>query len=307
MAKFIKTIHDRVNFAIKKGLTGYIPPSKIDDEVHAESMNTWRHYVGLFEKTRLMDVCLRPFQNTESVALTNGAGTYVTKDFVYSLEGVPNPQIFSGTGPLGITNYALTNTLFKYGSSYYINLATASGTATVKVEIDGVVLFNGSVTSGGVNVSFVYRGNLNIKFTVSVVALTVLTINEGVPGGTLENIEIKDISDESFNYRVNHPVKVPTKVYPIANRLNQSIIVRPASAFTTVKIGYLKRPIRPVYAYTTVGDRYIYDDTNSVDFEWNETVHDIIMEKALANMGINMRSQEMIQFSNQQQQIEKQP
>lgn len=80
MAKLIKTIHDRVNLAIKKGQTGYFSPEQIDAEIQAEVLDMWRKYVIEFERTRIINIYLNPFIKTEdatpnptdgSIVLTN--------------------------------------------------------------------------------------------------------------------------------------------------------------------------------------------------------------------------------------------
>lgn len=213
MAKLISTIVNRVNFATKKGLTGYHTPAQICDELHAESMNVWKNYLDQYEKNQIMDVYLRPFQNQETVNLTAGAGTVVTKDFIYYFEGV------SVSGP---------------------------------------------------------------------------------------NIEIKDIDNKRYLYRISHPVKIPTAKYPVLSMTNQSVVVTPANAFSSIIVSYLKLPTKPVYAVDTVGDRYIYNDANSIDFEWNAALADKIIDRALAALGVNMRASEMIQYSNQQRALDDQ-
>lgn len=200
MAKFIKSIHDRINFAIKKGLTGYISPSNIDAEVHAESLNLWKKYSALYEKdsdiTAIMDVFRRP----ESVTLTAGVGT----------------------------------------------------------------------------MSAAYQRPV------------------GVFDSTGKKIEVVDVA--MWADRINHPLKTPSTDYPVAMFENRQINVRPTS-LTSCIVRYLKYPTAPVYAFSVVGTRYVYNDAASTDIEWPEIVHDDIMLRVLSNLGINMREPVMMQYS----------
>jgi len=214
MAKFIKTVVDRCNFASKKGLSGYFSPERICAELHAESMNTWRSYIKEFEKTQVMDTYTRPFQFKEEVTLTDGVGTIVSKDYLYYFEG-------------------------------YVSAT--------------------------------------------------------------ETTEIKIVDDRKFLYRKNHPVKTPTIKYPVGNTFNQVLTVLPITAFPKAIISFLKKPTLPVYAYTLTGDRYLYDDANSVDWEWHDSLGDLIVDKALANLGISIRNLEMQQFSKEQRILDNQP
>lgn len=200
MAKLVKIIHDRVNFAIKKGLTGYVSPDKIDTEINTESMNLWLKYTPQFEKDADIAAILDPFKRTETCTLTSGEFTMTA----------------AYTRPTGV------------------------------------------FTSAG------------------------------------KKIDIVDIA--MWGDRANHPLKAPTADYPACRFENRKIIVLP-NTLTSAIVHYLKYPTKVVYAYTVVGTRYVYDDTNSVDCEWPEVVHDMIMNRVLANLGINMRELMGIQYS----------
>lgn len=307
--KFIKNLHDRVNFAIKKGLTGYYAPQKISDEVHAESLNLWRKYIEDFEKNQTMDVYLRVFQNLEVVKLVNGIGNYLTQDYIYLMEGVipanfSNAVIINGnTLNVGSNSQSIVGN--QSGFQYWILLNTTSyaTNAQVTVQLDGTTIYSGVVTNELMYIPYNYIQQQNLTFIVSGASVTFSLWQITIAGN---NTEIKWVENEKFLYRANHPVKGPTATYPIGSNFNQGIQVLPTNAFNYMILSTLKRPTKPVYAFTQSGDRYIYDDTNSIDFEWNESVHDVIMERTLANLGINMRSPELIQFSNSQRQLEQQ-
>jgi hypothetical protein len=65
---------------------------------------------------------------------------------------------------------------------------------------------------------------------------------------------------------------------------------------TGVKITYLKNPVQPVYAYTVVNGREVYDDTNSVDVEWNVSDQSKVTMRALAILGVALSDSELAQF-----------
>lgn len=203
MAKFIKSIHDRINFAIKKGLTGYLSPSTIDAEIQAESLNLWKKYSKLYEidadVTAIMDV----FRRSEAVTLTAGLGTMTA----------------AYQRPVGVTG----------------------------------------------------------------------------PSG--QKIDIVDVA--FWPDRINHPLKTPSTDYPVCLFENRQIIVRPTT-LASCDVRYLKYPTAPVYAYSQVGTRYVYDDAASTDLEWPSIVHDDLMIRVLSNLGINMRESLMVQYSEQQ-------
>ncbi len=64
-----------------------------------------------------------------------------------------------------------------------------------------------------------------------------------------------------------------------------------------VNFSYLRKPIDPVWAFTLVGGRPVYDPVSSVDLEApDEAVNEIVM-MALSYLGINLREQELVQYS----------
>lgn len=200
MSKFILSIHNRVNFAIKKGLTGYISPDKIDTEVNTESYNLWRKYAALYERDADITAIMDQFRRQEAATLVSGEFTMTA----------------AYQRPVGV------------------------------------------VDSAG------------------------------------KKIEIVDIAH--WPDRLNHPLKAPNTNYPACTFENKKIIVRPTTIKSAV-IYYLKYPEKYVYAFSTVGSRYVYDDSTSADAEWPEIIHDDLMLRVLSNLGINMRELMVLQYS----------
>lgn len=208
MAKFIKSVVDRINLLNRKGLSPFYSPLQIADEVHSESLNLWKKLVKEFEQTQLISVYLEPFKASETVALASGAGTLVT-----------------GKG------------------KYKTAVLTAADLKVTQVNID------------------------------------------------------------KWASAINDSVRVPDALNPIC-RIDYSVIKVVPTSIPSVVVHFLKKPTKPVYAYSTSGDDYIYDDTASVDFEWQEEAHDEIINRVLGNLGISQREGEVIQYSNIEQQKE---
>lgn len=111
---------------------------------------------------------------------------------------------------------------------------------------------------------------------------------------------VEQIDIAHWGYRNSHSIRVPTADYPICRVDQADIIVRPVS-IPSVSVHFLKKPTKPVYAYTAVDDDYIYDDATSSDFEWGIEAHDMIMNRVLANLGISERAGDMVNYSNVEQ------
>jgi hypothetical protein len=93
----------------------------------------------------------------------------------------------------------------------------------------------------------------------------------------------------------------PSASYPICTFYETYIQFYPIN-ITNVKFAYLKKPIQPVYAYTIVSGRAVYDDANSVDVEWNETDVGEVMVRTLSMLGVNLEDMKLVQWSEAQQQ-----
>ena len=205
MAKGIKTIHDRINRAIRKGQTGYFSPTDIDEEINAEILNMWRKYVVQFEKERIINIYLNPFIKTEDVT--------------------PNPS-------------------------------------------------DGSVTLPN---AYSYPVSIRVKATGK---------------------EIDELDQARWDIRINHPIEIPNSDYPICKFESKKVFVRPIN-IGEITISYIKKPAKAVFAYSIVNDRPAYQDGPSVDVEFDEILHDDIVNRVLRNLGVPMREELLIREGQQ--------
>lgn len=65
------------------------------------------------------------------------------------------------------------------------------------------------------------------------------------------------------------------------------------------KLWYLRRPAKPVYAYTVSNRVETHDAGNSTDLEWADQVVNEIMMGALSLLGINLSDMNVAQYSEQ--------
>lgn len=112
--------------------------------------------------------------------------------------------------------------------------------------------------------------------------------------------EVKVIEDGFWNGRVtralNGPDRTPIMRFEDDGTGDINIQVLPVS-IAKINLYYFKKVIRPVYAYTSSGTRYIYDDANSVDVEWSPQLFPQLRLKTLESLGINLREQQVIQYT----------
>ena len=66
-----------------------------------------------------------------------------------------------------------------------------------------------------------------------------------------------------------------------------------------IQMDYFRTPVAPVWGYTVVSSRPVYDASTSTNFEWNETFLNAVAAIFLQLIGINLREGDLLQFANQ--------
>lgn len=107
---------------------------------------------------------------------------------------------------------------------------------------------------------------------------------------------IKEVDKAMLANKINDPLCPPSADYGVCVYYKNHIQFYPTN-ISNVEVAFLKEPVKPVWAYTVVNGRYVYDDTSSVDIEWGEQNHNQIMMRALSHLGINLRENELMQFA----------
>lgn len=101
-----------------------------------------------------------------------------------------------------------------------------------------------------------------------------------------------------YRHRFNHPYKGPSTDFPIAKFEGQSFFIAPK---IDCVLTLIHKPVKSKYAYTPVSSTKIqYNDTNSIDIEWDETLHDDIVNRVIENISISMRESSLLQYTQLQ-------
>jgi hypothetical protein len=112
--------------------------------------------------------------------------------------------------------------------------------------------------------------------------------------------EVKEIDTAMLGRKLNNANTPPTLQYPIFTLYSTYIQFYPVTV-SNVSIIYLKAPVQPVYAYTIVDGRYVYNDSASVDVEWYTTDISKVTMRALEVMGVVLDDSILAQFGMQQE------
>jgi len=105
---------------------------------------------------------------------------------------------------------------------------------------------------------------------------------------------IKLVNEDERANRLNSQIDPVTVTSPIGEQTApKTFRLYPAYAYNG-NVTYLRRPVKPVFAYSTVSGRVIvYNSGSSTQLEWRQSELGEIIIKALSGIGINIGSQEI--------------
>lgn len=122
---------------------------------------------------------------------------------------------------------------------------------------------------------------------------------------TSAGVKIELVEDKFWTDRRTRKVGPPSLERPIARiedtgEVSETKVIEVLpNTITSIKIYYFRMPKTAKYAFTVSGNRYVYDDTNSVDVDFNRSLLPQLALKLLSRFGINLREQQLIVYSEQ--------
>ena len=119
---------------------------------------------------------------------------------------------------------------------------------------------------------------------------------------TDDDVEVEILTSARFIVRKKHVNKPPSASYPIARMFGANIEMLPITT-TKLTIEYFKRPTNADFAYTVVSEGYVFDEGNSVDWEWSDHVSERIVATVLRKFGVPIKDQEVFRYSKSEEPI----
>lgn len=106
------------------------------------------------------------------------------------------------------------------------------------------------------------------------------------------------VNEDERAYRLSSQIDPVTVTSPIAEVVAPRFFrMYPSSGYTGT-VTYLRRPAKPVFAYTIISGRVIvFDEANSTNLEWRETEIIPILLKSLTSISINLPDGAISQFA----------
>jgi hypothetical protein len=92
--------------------------------------------------------------------------------------------------------------------------------------------------------------------------------------------------------RLNSQIDYPTAIDPIAVNYDTYFQIYP-DTLQKVRLTYIRKPLTPNWAYTTVNSGQVYNAGSSQGFELPDSTHMRICLKVLGYYGISLRDQEL--------------
>lgn len=117
-----------------------------------------------------------------------------------------------------------------------------------------------------------------------------------------------DMIERGFwSARREDPVDPPSTSRPIGTvykDTTRKLEIAPITGIATAKVLYFATPTKPTYATTISSGQDVYDDTASVDVQASVLLHDIIVDKSLAILGLGLSRGELVRKADTSQQKE---
>jgi hypothetical protein len=110
-------------------------------------------------------------------------------------------------------------------------------------------------------------------------------------------------NEDELSARLNSQIDPVTITSPIAEVVGNTngvyyIKIYPTGLGYSGRVTFLRRPIKPVFVYTTISQRVIvYNDVASTQLEWPENWQNAVLLKALESAGINLTDREIQEFA----------
>lgn len=119
--------------------------------------------------------------------------------------------------------------------------------------------------------------------------------------GALTISPFEELTTDEFNFRLGSELDKPTQFYPMLTVRDNEIELSPTS-IDIINLNYIKNPLNPIWAYTVVNNRRVFDEANSVDFTFKEEdISDLVYRISIL-LGIQLRDSDFTQVSMVEQQ-----
>lgn len=116
------------------------------------------------------------------------------------------------------------------------------------------------------------------------------------PNGKSVMIHVREVDNVSWGLTQLSSLREPSLLFPKYTTKGSKLFFVPKD-IGLIELDYFKMPIAPVWGFTIVSGRMVYDPSTSTDFEWDEHSTNLIISIFLPLVGCNLKDQELFNFS----------
>lgn len=114
--------------------------------------------------------------------------------------------------------------------------------------------------------------------------------------GITTNRTVHLLKSSQLSDAINSQVRPVTLEQPIAESTGELTLQLYPQKANTIKIDYVSRPPAPVFNYTQSGRVITFVPTGSVNLLWADNYCNMIMNKALEMLGVNLSDGDLVQY-----------
>lgn len=131
--------------------------------------------------------------------------------------------------------------------------------------------------------------------------LAVSTITYDNARQTSNRRKVQILQDDKLSEALDNQVRVVSSDWPVGESKSNGVQLYPRVQASGV-LTYLKMPKAPKFVFTLSGRTVTYNANDSVQLLWNDLGIVCLMSKTLAYLGLNINENQLIQFSQLQNQ-----
>ncbi len=121
------------------------------------------------------------------------------------------------------------------------------------------------------------------------------------PNGKSVERPVAPVKNRDWGAVGSSHLQIPTKQFPKYTEFKDEYRFLPKD-IGIVYVDYFKTPIAPVWGFTVVNNRPVYDATTTINFEWDEFAVGEVLSAFLQLVGISIKDAELSGFAQGYQQ-----
>jgi hypothetical protein len=187
----------------------------------------------------------------------------------------------------------LTEALDRGQMAYYSDIKAKYATSNLIKEILAPFRSTYNFTANNT-----ISGYVVVPSNVNYLDLLDLQITYEISGVRTVYVPVAIVNEDERAARLNSQIDPVTATNPIGEIVAPGFFrIYPSGGYAGT-VTFLRRPTKPVFAYTVISGRVIvFDEANSTDIEWRETEVVPVLLKALRTLGINLSDGEVSEFA----------